>query len=95
MLSNYINDKYYGGDDNEYSDNEYDGGLDAKTVSFFVIGLVLGLMAMVLFLYISRTMSKCSNHFISHLRSDYLEGNDFKETSFNQSQGIKRNNVHF
>ena len=39
MLSHYINDRYYGGDDSEYNE-EYQGGLDTKTALLFVFGLV-------------------------------------------------------
>lgn len=92
MLSHYINDRYYGGD--EYAE-EYEGGLENKTVILFVVGVMAGLMAMVVFLYVSRKMSGCSSHFISHLRPDFVEGNDFKEIPMNQHRSVQRRNTYF
>jgi hypothetical protein len=92
MLSHYINDRYYGGDD-EYTD-EYEGGIENKTVILFVVGVMAGLMAMVVFLYVSRNMSGCLSSFISHLRPDFLQDNQLREAHMSQHVSVQRRNTY-
>ena len=89
MLSHYINDKYYGGDENS------ECGLDLKKIMFFVLGLGLGLLAIVVFLHITRKLTKCSANFISHLRADGFEEKSFKDTLPNQEKTVNRTFVTF
>ncbi len=84
MLSNYINDKYHGG-----------GAMDCASVVFFMIGVFAGLLAMVVFLYISRKMTGCLSSFISHMRTDKLEVNDKRDMGMSEIPGVHRRRVYY
>lgn len=82
MLSNFISDKYHGGNDNSIED-EYSGGAMSGALSLFG-GALLGLVIIIIFLYLSRHMTSCSSSFISHLDNrsfeDYhIQNNEMRE----------------
>lgn len=99
MLSNFINDKYHGGADydnyDDYEDNYdyYEGGAtDMKMILKVIGGMLLGIIFMVLFLYLTRYLLKCKSgsSFISHLSAMMMGDSDFKEKSINQAKTLFR-----